>query len=312
MVDRNPCRTPVDAESKLGVDGDPVSNPTLYGSLAGYFGLWLAVTLILHYIFGGLFRCRLGSAEAEYRGVFNVVAETYWLCNLLRELHSPISSAMLIYCDNLRRHVVLSYVPSPIIRLQSLHQRLSRPIGGVLHQFECPEFLPLQLRGVLPEFKGFNLFYCLSYWNEKSERNFQNSSRYPIELVACIERNIIDMLKSLNVKKSSNVRMVIALSMSLYLEFSLGHPPFGLYRLSCLALGGTGFLSLIKFGDELRRVQDEPSWSKIYTVIGGVATDLDDAMAWNVASFGRALYLLVNGSYKLHGDLPLLITDSVL
>nr|GEV46439.1 ribonuclease H-like domain-containing protein [Tanacetum cinerariifolium] len=36
------------------------------------------------------------SAEAEYR----VVAETCWLCNLLRELHTPLSFATLVYCDN--------------------------------------------------------------------------------------------------------------------------------------------------------------------------------------------------------------------
>ncbi|GKB35202.1 ribonuclease H-like domain-containing protein [Tanacetum coccineum] len=39
-------------------------------------------------------------AEAEYRGVANVVAETAWLHNLLRELHSPLYAATLIYCDN--------------------------------------------------------------------------------------------------------------------------------------------------------------------------------------------------------------------
>ncbi|GJZ76722.1 ribonuclease H-like domain-containing protein [Tanacetum coccineum] len=33
------------------------------------------------------------SAEAEYRGVANDVAETCWLRNLLRELHTPLSSA---------------------------------------------------------------------------------------------------------------------------------------------------------------------------------------------------------------------------
>ncbi|GJY49959.1 ribonuclease H-like domain-containing protein [Tanacetum coccineum] len=40
------------------------------------------------------------SAEAEYRGVANVVAETAWVRNLLRELHSPLSTATLVYCDN--------------------------------------------------------------------------------------------------------------------------------------------------------------------------------------------------------------------
>ncbi|GKB06943.1 ribonuclease H-like domain-containing protein, partial [Tanacetum coccineum] len=40
------------------------------------------------------------SVEAEYRGVVNVVAETAWLRNLLRELHSSLLTATLVYCDN--------------------------------------------------------------------------------------------------------------------------------------------------------------------------------------------------------------------
>ncbi|KAJ0876901.1 putative RNA-directed DNA polymerase [Helianthus annuus] len=40
------------------------------------------------------------SAEAEYRGVANVVAEICWLRNLLLELHHPLSTASLVYCDN--------------------------------------------------------------------------------------------------------------------------------------------------------------------------------------------------------------------
>ncbi|GKD11903.1 ribonuclease H-like domain-containing protein, partial [Tanacetum coccineum] len=40
------------------------------------------------------------SAEGEYRGVANVIAETAWLRNLLHELHSSLSSATLVYCDN--------------------------------------------------------------------------------------------------------------------------------------------------------------------------------------------------------------------
>ncbi|GJZ84315.1 ribonuclease H-like domain-containing protein, partial [Tanacetum coccineum] len=37
-------------------------------------------------------------AEAEYRGVANAVAETCWLHNLLRELHT--STTTIVYCDN--------------------------------------------------------------------------------------------------------------------------------------------------------------------------------------------------------------------
>ncbi|GJX23148.1 ribonuclease H-like domain-containing protein [Tanacetum coccineum] len=40
------------------------------------------------------------SAEAEYRGVANVVAKTSWIRNLLRELHTPLFTATLVYCDN--------------------------------------------------------------------------------------------------------------------------------------------------------------------------------------------------------------------
>nr|GEW37813.1 ribonuclease H-like domain-containing protein [Tanacetum cinerariifolium] len=40
------------------------------------------------------------SAEAEYQGVANVVAETAWIRNLLRELYSHLSTATLVYRVN--------------------------------------------------------------------------------------------------------------------------------------------------------------------------------------------------------------------
>nr|GEU89067.1 mitogen-activated protein kinase kinase 5-like [Tanacetum cinerariifolium] len=40
------------------------------------------------------------NAEAEYRGVAKAVAETCWIRNLLRELHTPLCSTIL-YCDNM-------------------------------------------------------------------------------------------------------------------------------------------------------------------------------------------------------------------
>nr|GEU65089.1 ribonuclease H-like domain-containing protein [Tanacetum cinerariifolium] len=71
MDNCNPNRSTIDTESKLGSDGDSVSDPTLY-------------------------------RKAECRGVANDVAETCWLHNLLRELHTPLSFATLVYCDNAR------------------------------------------------------------------------------------------------------------------------------------------------------------------------------------------------------------------
>ena len=41
------------------------------------------------------------SAEAEYKGVANAVAETCWLRNLLLEMHCPLRRATIVYCDNI-------------------------------------------------------------------------------------------------------------------------------------------------------------------------------------------------------------------
>nr|GEU87715.1 ribonuclease H-like domain-containing protein [Tanacetum cinerariifolium] len=115
----NPSRTPVDTESKLGPDGVPVQDPTLYRSLASGLqhltftrpDLSYAVQSTSCYcVFPGdnllywsakrQHTLSRSSVEAEYCGVANVVAETAWLRNLLRELHSPLSTATLVYCDN--------------------------------------------------------------------------------------------------------------------------------------------------------------------------------------------------------------------
>nr|GEX67366.1 ribonuclease H-like domain-containing protein [Tanacetum cinerariifolium] len=177
MVICNPSRTPIDTESKLCVDGDPVYDLTLYQSLAGSFQYLTftrsdisyavqqvclhmhdsgephlsALKRILRYVQGTLHyglqlfsssttdvvayadadwagchttrRSTSGycvfignnllswsskrqpmlsrsSAKAEYRGVANAVAETCRLRNLLRELHTPLSFATLVYFDN--------------------------------------------------------------------------------------------------------------------------------------------------------------------------------------------------------------------
>nr|GEU61630.1 ribonuclease H-like domain-containing protein [Tanacetum cinerariifolium] len=58
------------------------------------------------------------SAEAKYQGVANVVAETAWIRNLLRELHSPLLTATLVYCDNVSA-VYMS--PNPVQHQRTKH-----------------------------------------------------------------------------------------------------------------------------------------------------------------------------------------------
>ncbi|GKA50803.1 ribonuclease H-like domain-containing protein [Tanacetum coccineum] len=121
MVHCNPSRTPVNIESKLGPEGVPVQDPTLYRSLAGGLQYLTFTRPDLSYVIQQLYasdttslvgytdadwaakrqhtRSR-SSAKVEYCGVANVVTETAWLRNLLRELHFPLSTATLVYFDN--------------------------------------------------------------------------------------------------------------------------------------------------------------------------------------------------------------------
>ncbi|GJR28778.1 ribonuclease H-like domain-containing protein [Tanacetum coccineum] len=92
MLSCNHTRTLIDTEYKLGADGDHVFDPTLYRSLAGD-NLLLWSSKRQHTL-------SRSSSKAEYRCAAYVVAETAWLRNLLRELHMPLSSATLVYCDN--------------------------------------------------------------------------------------------------------------------------------------------------------------------------------------------------------------------
>nr|GFA16368.1 ribonuclease H-like domain-containing protein [Tanacetum cinerariifolium] len=171
MVNCNPLRTPVDTDSKLGPEGIAFQDPTLYRSLAR--GLqyltftrpdlsyavqqiclymhdprephFAALKRILRYVRGtvdfglqlyAFATTSLVGVEAKYRGVANVVAETAWLRNLLRELHSPLSITSLLYCDN-TGHIRVLHVPSryqytdiftkglPTALLEDFHSSLS-------------------------------------------------------------------------------------------------------------------------------------------------------------------------------------------
>ncbi|GJS72278.1 ribonuclease H-like domain-containing protein [Tanacetum coccineum] len=79
-------------------DADWASCPTTHRSTSGYY-IFLGNNLLSRFSKHQPTLSR-SSVEAEYRGVTNVVAETCWLRNLLRELYTPLSSATLVYCDN--------------------------------------------------------------------------------------------------------------------------------------------------------------------------------------------------------------------
>ncbi|GKE30628.1 ribonuclease H-like domain-containing protein, partial [Tanacetum coccineum] len=108
MLNCNPCRTPVDTEKKLGPEGSPVTDPTLYRSHDGALQLFGYALVYFFYLGDNLLTwyskrqdtLSRFSVEAEYRGVANAVDETSWIRNLLRELHTPLFIATLVYYDN--------------------------------------------------------------------------------------------------------------------------------------------------------------------------------------------------------------------
>ncbi|GJV99433.1 ribonuclease H-like domain-containing protein [Tanacetum coccineum] len=113
MVNCNPSRTPVDTESKLGPDGVPVQDPTMYRSLTG--GLQYLTFTRPHLSYAGTLDLGLhlyasyttslvGYTDVDLAGCPSTrrsTSETSWLRNLLRELHFPLSTATLVYCDNI-------------------------------------------------------------------------------------------------------------------------------------------------------------------------------------------------------------------
>ncbi|GKB40937.1 ribonuclease H-like domain-containing protein [Tanacetum coccineum] len=63
----NPCKTPVDTESKLGSDGDPVSDPTLYRSLQLYVSSTSQLTAYTDADWAGCPVTRRASAERGHQ-----------------------------------------------------------------------------------------------------------------------------------------------------------------------------------------------------------------------------------------------------
>ncbi|GKA07840.1 ribonuclease H-like domain-containing protein [Tanacetum coccineum] len=202
----NPCKTPVDTESKLGSDGDPVSDPTLYRSLAGALQYltftrpnisyvvqqiclymhdprdphFTALKRILRYVRGTIDHglqlyvsstsqltaytdtdwagCPVTRRSTSGYCVFlgdNLLSwsakrHTAWIRNLLLELHTPLFTATLVYCDNVSA-VYLSTNPVQ-------HQR-TKHIEIDIHFVR--EYVASGQNSVMVEFRRFRRLHSL-------------------------------------------------------------------------------------------------------------------------------------------------------
>nr|GEU94081.1 hypothetical protein [Tanacetum cinerariifolium] len=106
----NPCRTPVDIESKLGSDGDP----TLYRSLAGALEYLTFTRPNLSYVVQQRHvTLSRSSAEAEHRGVANVVVETVRIRNFSPSAYETYRDRYTFFRDYVAsRQVLVLHVPS--------------------------------------------------------------------------------------------------------------------------------------------------------------------------------------------------------
>ncbi|GKB32433.1 ribonuclease H-like domain-containing protein [Tanacetum coccineum] len=150
MVHCNPSRTPIDTESKLDLSyvvqqvclymHDPREPPfavlkcvLLYVRGTMDFGLQL-------YVFATA--SLVGYTDVDWAGCLFIrrsTLETALLRNLLRELHSPLSTATLVYCDSIRA-VYMSANPVQHQRMKRIeidihfvHDMVTAGEVGILH-----------------------------------------------------------------------------------------------------------------------------------------------------------------------------------
>ncbi|KAK1677279.1 hypothetical protein QYE76_038127 [Lolium multiflorum] len=108
------------------------------------------------------------SAEAEYRAVAHAVAECCWLRQLLQELHHPLATATLVYCDNVSAIYMSS---NPVQHRRTKHieidihfvrERVSLGEVRVLHVPSALQFADVMTKGLPSQlFLDFRSSLCV-------------------------------------------------------------------------------------------------------------------------------------------------------
>ncbi|GJS81749.1 ribonuclease H-like domain-containing protein [Tanacetum coccineum] len=208
-------RTPIDTEKKLGPEGSPVTDPTLYRrALPMHFihqNHLNAMKRVLRYLRGttdlGLQLLRSttsqliayflmldwqttlsrSSAEAEYHGVANDVAETSWIRNLFRELHTPL------------------YQQRPLVYAKSFADIRSTQSewSDIIHEMSSMgngNNIGILVRRLVFAACGYYI------WQERNERIFKDERNKSNDVFNVIVENLKCKLLSITVKDSNAMR----------------------------------------------------------------------------------------------------------
>ena len=114
------------------------------------------------------------SDEANYRVVAHVVAECSWLCQLLHELHRPLHTATLVFCDNISavymacnpvQHRRMKHIE---IEIHFVHEKVYLGLTRVLHVPSSHQFPDIMTKGLPSSYSWtFGTFYAsvhLTHW----------------------------------------------------------------------------------------------------------------------------------------------------
>ena len=139
------------------------------------------------------------SAEAEYKGVANVVAETCYIRNLLLELRCPITTATLVYCDN----VSAVYLSTNQVKHQRtkhveidnhfVREKVAMGQARVLHVPSSSQFADIFTKGLpSPLFNYFKRSLSVRSPNDQTEggdRICQQASPIFLDLICLLDHS---------------------------------------------------------------------------------------------------------------------------
>ncbi|XP_066342181.1 uncharacterized mitochondrial protein AtMg00810-like [Miscanthus floridulus] len=108
------------------------------------------------------------SAKAEYRAVAHVVAECYWLRQLLQELHVSVPLGTIVYCDNVS---AVYMTTNPVhhrrtkhieIDIHFIHEKVALGQVRVLHVPSAHQFTDIMTNGLpIQLFSDFRTSLCI-------------------------------------------------------------------------------------------------------------------------------------------------------
>ncbi|GKA19580.1 ribonuclease H-like domain-containing protein [Tanacetum coccineum] len=99
MVSCNPSRIPVDTESKLGADGDPVSDPKLYRSLVGAIQHLIFTRPDISYAMHQVCLCMHDPRNPHFSALKQILRYVRGTLGYVLQLYSSSTTSLVAYSD---------------------------------------------------------------------------------------------------------------------------------------------------------------------------------------------------------------------